>query len=319
MKRIGKNTLGGAVAVAMTATWAMAQDIVVGVPNWPTANVTAQVIKQALEQNLGLEVGLQTGTNAIIFEAMDKGSMQVHPEFWLPNQQNLYDTYVTEKGSVTMNPNGVEGFTATCIPKGFAEENGISSIEDLTNPDTAALFDSNGDGKGEFWIGATGWGSTPITRIRAKSIGFDQVFELVEMDETLAYAQLDNAIKAGEGWVGHCYGPHYIFAKYDLIKLEETPYDPDRWNIIQPTDDPNWLENSFADVGWPSSSLHVAYATSLGEDYPEAAAMLGNMSLDSETLSAMAFEVAVNGKEADVVAAERIAANEDRVLGWFDN
>ena len=119
MKRIAKNTLGGAVAVAMTATCAMAQDIVVGVPNWPTANATSHIIKLALEQNLGLEVELQTGTNAIIFEGMDKGSMHVHPEVWLPNQQNLHDTFVTEKGSVAMNSNRVQGFTSVCIPKGF--------------------------------------------------------------------------------------------------------------------------------------------------------------------------------------------------------
>ena len=319
MKRIAKNTLGGAVAVAMTATCAMAQDIVVGVPNWPTANATSHIIKLALEQNLGLEVELQTGTNAIIFEGMDKGSMHVHPEVWLPNQQNLHDTFVTEKGSVAMNSNSVQGFTSVCIPKGFAEEHGISSIEDLTNPDTAALFDSNGDGTGEIWIGAAGWASTNVERIRAKSIGYDQVFDLVEMDETIAYAQLDNAIKAGEGWVGQCYGPHYIFALHDLTTLEETPHDSERWTVIQPTDDPNWLENSSADVSWPSSTLHVFYATSLENDFPEAAAMLANMSLDSDALSSMAFEVAVNKKDVEVFAAEWIAANEDRVLGWFAN
>lgn len=319
MKLYGKYIAVGAISTAVFATAATAADIVVGVPNWPTANATSQIIKLALEQNLGIEVGLQTGTNAIIFEGMDKGSMHVHPEVWLPNQQNLHDTFVVEKGSVAMNPNRVEGFTSICVPRAFAEENGITSIEDLTSPETAALFDSNDDGKGELWIGATGWASTNIERIRAKSIGYDQVIDLVEMDETLAYAKLDNAVKSGEGWAGTCYGPHYIFALHELTQLEETPYDETRWNVIQPTDDPSWLENSFADVGWPSASLHVFYATSLEQDFPEAAAMLANMSLDSDALSTIAYEVVVNKKDVEEFATEWIAQNEDRVLGWFAN
>ena len=69
-----------------------AADVVVGVPNWPSVEVTANVIKAIVEQNLGLTVELQTGTNPVIFEAMDKGSMQIHPEVWLPNQQSLVDS-----------------------------------------------------------------------------------------------------------------------------------------------------------------------------------------------------------------------------------
>jgi glycine betaine/proline transport system substrate-binding protein len=317
IKKIFKNTVLGAIALIMSTTSVLAADMVIGVPNWPTANATANILKLAIEQNLGLDVELQSGTNPIFFEGMDQGSVHVHPEVWMPNQQNLHDTFVTEKGSVAMNSNKVQGFTSVCVPTGFAEENGISSIEDLTNPDIAALFDSNGDGRGEIWIGAAGWASTTIERIRAKSIGYDQVLDLEEMDETIAYAKLANAIKAGEPWVGQCYGPHYIFALHDLTTLKETPHDPERWNIIQPTDDPNWLENSNADVAWPASTLHVFYAKSLESDFPQAAAMLANMSLDADALSLMAFEVAVNKKNVEVFAAEWIEANEDRVLSWF--
>jgi hypothetical protein len=81
----------------------------------------------------------------------------------------------------------------------------------------------------------------------------------------------------------------------------------ERWNIIQSTDDSNWLENSSADVGWPSSSLHVFYAPSLEKDFPEDAAMPAK------------FEVAVNKKDVEVFAAEWIAANVDRVLGLYAN
>ena len=87
--------LKGAVLLSsiVVGSTANAADIVIGVPNWPSVNVTAHVLQTAIEQNLGLEVELQNGSNPIIFEAMDASSMHVHPEVWLPNQQNLHDKY----------------------------------------------------------------------------------------------------------------------------------------------------------------------------------------------------------------------------------
>ncbi|SMO74213.1 glycine betaine ABC transporter substrate-binding protein [Ruegeria faecimaris] len=307
--------LGG--ASMMVAVPAFAADIVIGVPNWPSVNATAHILKVAIEQNLGLEVELQNGTNPIVFEAMDSGAMHVHPEVWMPNQQNLHDTYVTEKGTVTFNSNGVEAFQGMCVDKATADANDIRSIDDLTNPDIAALFDSNGDGQGEVWIGAPGWASTNVEKIRAKSYGYDQVMELTEIDETVAYANLDNAIKAGEPWVGFCYTPHYVFELHDLQILEEPAYDAAKWNVLQPTDDPDWLEKSEAGVAWDLAYLHLHYAKSLEDEYPEVARLLSNMKLDTAAVSAMTYALVIDGKEPLAYAEEWVGANEDAVLNWM--
>ena len=314
-----KSVFAGAVlsaSMGMSAV-ATAADVVIGVPNWPSVAATANVLKVAIEQNLGLEVELQNGTNPIVFEAMDSGAMHAHPEVWMPNQQNLHDTFVKDKGTVVMNSNGVSAFQGMCVPKAFAEANGISSIDDLTNPDVAALFDSNGDGKGEIWIGAPGWASTNIEKIRAKSYGYDQTFELTESDETLAYADLDNAIKANKPWVGFCYTPHYVFVLHDMHILEEPAYDPAKWNVIQPTDDPAWLEKSDAGVAWDTAYLHLHYAKALEESNPEVATLFRNMKLDTDTVSEFTYALVVDKKDAAEYAAEWVAANEDQVLGWL--
>ncbi|MES0826600.1 glycine betaine ABC transporter substrate-binding protein [Ruegeria sp. SCP11] len=314
MKKIATLLGGASMAIAGPA---MAADIVIGVPNWPSVNATAHILKVAIEQNLGLEVELQNGTNPIVFEAMDSGAMHVHPEVWMPNQQNLHDTYVTDKGTVAFNPNGVEAFQGMCVDKATADANDIRSIDDLTNPDIAALFDSNGDGQGEVWIGAPGWASTNVEKIRAKSYGYDQVMELTEIDETVAYANLDNAIKAGEPWVGFCYTPHYVFALHDMQILEEPAYDASKWNVLQPTDDPEWLEKSEAGVAWDLAYLHLHYAKSLEDEFPEVAQLLANMKLDTETVSAMTYALVIEGKEPLAYAEEWVTANEDAVLGWM--
>jgi len=314
MKKLTALMTGTAMALAAPA---MAADIVIGVPNWPSVNATAHIMKVAIEDNLGLEVELQNGTNPIVFEAMDSGSMHVHPEVWMPNQQNLHDTFVKDKGTVVMNPNGVESFQGMCVDQATADEHGITTIEDLTNPDVAALFDSNGDGQGELWIGAPGWASTVVEKIRAKSYGYDQTMDLTEIDETVAYANLDNAIKAGDPWAGFCYTPHYVFALHDMQVLKEPEHDAAAWKVVQPTDDPDWLEKSDAGSAWDLAYLHVHFAKSLEQDYPEVARMLGNVDLDTETVSAMTHALVIDKQEPLAYAREWVAANEDQVLGWL--
>jgi len=314
MKSLKTLLVGGTM---LASTPAMAADIVIGVPNWPSVKAAANILKVAIEDNLGLEVELQNGTNPIVFEAMDSGAMHVHPEVWLPNQQNLADQFAKEKGTVVINENGVSAFQGMCADRATAEANGITSIDDLTNPDVAALIDRDGDGQGELWIGAPGWASTNVEQIRAKSYGYDQTMELVQTDETIAYAELDSSIEAGEPWIGFCYGPHYIFALHDLVVLNEPEHDPAKWNVAQPTDDPDWLENSDAAVSWPPIYIHMAYAKSLESDYPAVSSMLSNVDFDTDTVSEMTYQLVIEGKEAPAFAQEWVTTNEDQVLGWF--
>ncbi|MEO0820393.1 MAG: glycine betaine ABC transporter substrate-binding protein [Pseudomonadota bacterium] len=308
------------ILAATTAAFALpasAADVVIGVPNWASVSATAHVLKVVIEDNLGLEVELQNGTNPIVFEAMDKGSMHVHPEVWMPNQQNLHDTYVKDKGTVVMNGNPVQAEQGMCVPTAIAEKYDITSIDDLTDPDKTKIFDSDGNGEPEIWIGAPGWASTIVEKIRAKSYGYDQVMELTEFDETLAYANLATAIKAGEPWVGFCYSPHYIFVLHDLTVLEEPAHDPDTWTIVQPTDDAAWLDKSSASTAWNGATLHLHYAAALKEKHPEVAALFDAYQMPGEALSAMGKALAVDDQDPSEWAKKWVAENEDLVLGWL--
>ena len=311
-------TLTAATLAASFGTATLAADVVIGVPNWASVRGTAHILKVALEDNLGLSVELQNGTNPIIFEAMDSGAMHVHPEVWMPNQQNLHDTFVTDKGSVTLNPNAVLSDQQICVTKDTQERTGISALSDLTDPDMAANFDTDGDGRGEIWIGGAGWASTNVEKIRAKSYGYAETMNLMEMDEALALAQVDNAVAQGENIVFYCYTPHHMFSLYDLVPLTEPAYDGSQWKISQPTDDPNWLENSTAPTAWDAAKLHVFYSAALEESQPEAAAMLGQVKLSTEQVNAIVYELSVNGTDPAEYARKWVDENGDLVDSWFN-
>lgn len=303
--------------LSMGSVAAKAADVVIGVPNWPSVLATAHVLKVAMEENLGLEVELQNGTNPVVFEAMDTGAMHVHPEVWLPNQTNLNDKFVKDKQTVRMNPNGVAGDQAMCVTKSTAERTGITNLSDLTDPDMAKNFDTDNDGRGEIWIGASGWASTNVEKIRAKSYGYDQTMTLKEMDETLALAEVDSAVAQDKNIVFFCYTPHHMFALHELVILKEPAYDESKWTVIQPTDDPEWLQKSDAAVAWNTARLHIHYAASLETDQPEAAAMLANVKLDTDVVSAMTYALVVEKQDPAEFAAKWVADNGSIVDGWL--
>ena len=60
MKHIRKIT--AAAALVLGAGAVQAADVVIGVPNWPSVNATANVLKVIIEDNYGLDVELQNGT-----------------------------------------------------------------------------------------------------------------------------------------------------------------------------------------------------------------------------------------------------------------
>ena len=101
--------------------------------------------------------------------------MQVHPEVWLPNQQGLVDKY---KAKVELDARAAPAVQGICANKAAADA-GFKDISDLADDDRTALLDSDGNGKGEVFIGAKGWGSTTVEYAKAHSYSYDQVVDVV--------------------------------------------------------------------------------------------------------------------------------------------
>ncbi len=310
--------LGCATVMSTHINTSVAADIVIGVPSWPSVRATAHVLKVALEENLGLDVELRDGSNPVIFDAMDAGAIHVHPEVWLPNNNHLKERFVDAKQTVRMSPNSVAGEQGMCVTKATAERTGIAKLSDLTDPAMASKFDTDGDGKGEVWIGAPTWASTTIENIRARSYGYDSTMNLKEISESEALTEVDDAVKGDKDIVFFCYSPHHIFQTYELIVLEEPAHDAKRWTIVQPSAIPGWLEKSSARTAWDTASLHISYVTSLETDRPEVAAMLAKVSLDTDTVSAMTHALVVEQQDPAEFAAAWVEENAEIVAGWLE-
>ncbi|MFC0338897.1 glycine betaine/proline transport system substrate-binding protein [Kushneria avicenniae] len=304
--------------LATTANAADSRPIAITDPGYATAQGTAYVVEALIQDRFGDQTRIVNTTSVpVIWEALNRnnGDIDIWTDVWLPNQAPFVDQYTGDKGQAILAQPSYAGTQGYCTTRATAEKHDIHSVYDLSNPDKISAFDSNGDGKGEIWLGAAGWLSTGFERIRARDYGFADFFDLQTTDEAVATAALDAAVKKGTGWVGYCYAPHQNFARYDLVQLEEPPYDPNAWNVVD-SSDPNWLEKSSIASAYKDAAIHMAYSRSLKTRAPEVAALLERVTFTTEEVNQLAYAIAVENTPPREAAQEWIAAHPDIVAQW---
>lgn len=313
-------SLGLAAVVSALALPAFAsEEVKIGVPSWTGAQAIAHVLGHVVETRIGGTVEYVPGNNATIFQAMDqgKGDIDVHPDVWLPNQEAFTKQYVDDAGTVTLSSNPYQGNQGFCVSKQFGEANNITDIADLGRPDVAALMDSDGNGKGELWIGAPGWASANVNEVKVRDYGLLDFIEPIRAEEAVKTARIKDSIAKGEGYAFYCYEPHAVWFMFDVMMLTEPTYDPEKYVMVQPSDDPDWYTKSMVASKDALKDVQIAWSNSLVDRSPAIAEFFQNFGLEASDVSSLAFEISANGRDPAEVAAEWVDANSDRVDAWL--
>ncbi len=309
-----------AIGFALGSAQVMAAESVkIGAPNWTGAQSIAHLIQIVVTDKIGGQAELVPGTNATIFQGMDqgKGDIDVHPDVWLPNQENFTKEYVDQKGTVVLSNNPYKGKQNFCVSKAFSEANNVTSIFDLARPEVAKLMDSDGNGRGEIWIGAPGWASANANEVKVRDYGLMDFMEPIRAEQSVMVATVADSITKDQGYAFYCYAPHAIWFMHDIVALEEPAFDPAKYVLLQPADDADWFEKSKVMTEDKIKEIQIGYSKSLEQRSPAIASLLANISLDTETVSGWAFEIAGNGRDAHEVLQEWVNNNSDRVDGWL--
>ena len=190
--------------------------IVIAESDWDAALVIKSVLAIVLEERLGFEVETVPAELAVAFAAMDRGdgSIDVTPDFWLPNQADKYDRYVApgSKESVLVNDRPYAGEQGLFIPGYVQDQYKIYRAEDLANPEIAKLFDSDNNGLGEYWAGPAGWNTVPINQLKARSYGYEEYFEPLILGEAIFKSKLEADIAASRPVLFYYWKPEWIHA-----------------------------------------------------------------------------------------------------------
>lgn len=316
--KITKLTLATALSLAVSASFA-AEKVNIGVPSWTGAQAVAHLLKTVVETRIGGEAGLVPGNNATIFQGMDqgKGDIDVHPDVWLPNQESFTKKYVDGAGTVQLSSNPYEGNQGFCVSKNFGEANNITDIADLGRPDVAAKMDSDGNGKGEMWIGAPGWASANVNQVKVRDYGLMDFVEPVRAEESVKTARVKDSIAKNEGYAFYCYKPHAIWYMFDVKMLTEPKFDPANYKMVQPSDSPDWFAKSKVATKDALKNVQIAWSKSLNGRSPAIAEFFERFSLTADDVSGFAYEISGKGRDPADVAKEWVEANSKRVDGWL--
>ncbi|SFI95621.1 glycine betaine/proline transport system substrate-binding protein [Phyllobacterium sp. CL33Tsu] len=313
MARLGQTAALTLLLAMAQSGLAAAADLVVAMPNWPSGQVTANIIKSALKKELSLDVEVREMGTMIAFAGLASGEVDVHPEVWLPNLNSLVTKYADK---VQLADTGVDAWQGICTTKQTVEKTGIHSVTDLLDAKKTAALDTDGDGKGEMWVGAETWSSTAIEQIRAKSYGYDKGLQLLQMPEDMGMASVDAAEAADKPVVFACYSPHVVFKLHDIVKLDEPAFDPAKWHVVLPADDPDWLAKSNAPVAWDKAHFHIAYAKALATRKPEVTKFLESIDFTPEEITDMSYAVEVDRQTPEDYAEAWVEKNPDRIAKW---
>lgn len=303
------------VALACSSGAAAAQEVVVGLTAWPSAKVSAYVIGQVLAERTGVTpIYVERGSLGLL-TSIAQGDIDVYPELWSPN----LDAAVSRVGAaVTVSPHSVTGRQGICATRAAIDQTGIKAVSDLTNPDIAAAFDTDDDGRGELWIGDATWFSTQVEQVRARSAGYDKTMQLLQTPEDMAMAAVDASAALAQPRVFYCYWPHHVFVLHDVVMLAEPAFDAAAWKIVAPAGDPDWLEHSRAGTAWDASSLSIAFATRLKTELPEVADILSRIQFEPEDIAGMSYALQVERKSPEDAAQQWLAEHRARIDGWFE-
>ena len=317
MKRFGPGLAATAAAAFLPITGVHAQEkVTISDLNWTGAKAIAHVIKAVIEGPLDSEAEIIPGLGdfIIIAEGMDKGdgSIDVFTDSWLPNHQHIWDEFITGSRSIAHNAPYLVT-QGTFVPLYMADQ--VKSFDDLAKPEIAALFDKDGNGKGEYWAGDANWNSTKLVQIKFESYGLHELWEPEIYSDATFKAQLKAAITVEEPILFYYWTPEWIHAAYDLVSLEE----PERTEGCEDLklDQEDWLEASTFTCKYGDAWAYVAYSTSLQQRNPVVAKFLSQIQLDPAVINEWILRIGRDNEDPQDVAEAWVDANPDTVNGWI--
>ena len=319
MKIIKTTLVAGLISIFATFS-TFAEKVKIGDPGWTGATAIANLLAAVVTDKMGGEAELVPGNNTAIYSAMDrgKGEIEVHPDVWLPNQSAYTNEYVKDKKTVRLSKNSYEGNQGYCVSQQFSKKMNITAIEDLGRPEVVKAMDSDGNGKGEVWIGADGWASANVNQVKLRDYKlYDAGIEPIRAAEAVKNARVLDSIKKGEGYAFYCYKPHAIWGMADVVMLEEPKFDPAKYKMIQPKEDADWYNKSYVASKDALKNIQIAWAVSLEGKSPAIVGFFEKFQLTADDVSAMAYSISVEKKDPADVARAWMNANKSTVDGWL--
>jgi glycine betaine/proline transport system substrate-binding protein len=334
---------------AMSMTPGEGVPVVAGRASWSTGYVQAEIFT-ALLRELGYEVSepadMEFGPQNA-FMAMAEGQMDFWANSWMPGHNSwlaaeltdgsLIGEKVTVLGEQIM-AGGLQGFL---IEKGFADEYGIKTMEDLdNNADAVAAYDATDANPGNGMVDIMGcpedWTCDNIINSMLAGGGYKNLVQ-VKAGYDPMWAQATDMVNEGLPVVAYTWTPsayittirpgdnaYWIGMEYILDRSNPTGQDGgEEWDQRPGTaaigEDmcPARTDDGLCPIGWAAADIQAAANNDFLAANPAAEELFKQIKLSVMDVSVANVAQAAGADPKDL-AAEWIAGNRDKVDPWLE-
>ncbi|MGF1537903.1 MAG: glycine betaine/L-proline ABC transporter substrate-binding protein ProX [Elainellaceae cyanobacterium] len=289
--------------------------------DWIEERFTTEIVNIGLEA-LGYEIeDIQQADYAALYVALANGDLDYTTGFY---NVGFDDAFENAGGDVKLEklgqlvPDG--GLQGVMIDKQTADEYQISSVEQLQDPEVAALFDSDGDGKANLAGCQTGWSCNTVIEHHLEAYDLQ---DTVEQDQG-AYAALlaDVLTRQGQGdpVLFYAYSPHWVLTE---LKPEEDAV----WLTVPFTSLPEDFDQTEAEttvdgqnLGFPVAKQTLLASQTFVDQNPAAVRWLELVEIPAADLNAESQRIQAGENAPEDIrrhAEAWVEENRDRFEDWL--
>lgn len=297
--------------------------------NWDTGYFEAQVVADLLGE-LGYEVSSPADKELspdVFYSALASREADYWANGWFPLHDPKLEASVPGKGPVGENVSQV-GFIVKqgalqgyLVDKKTADEQGIKSMNDLNKPETAKIFDTDGNGKANLTGCNDGWGCAVAINDHIKAFGWGDTIEHVQGEYSALMVDVFGRAARGEPVLYYTWTPNFTVAKLvpgeDVVWLESPSLPGEETEA-------SGIEGCVADpceMGFVPNDIRVVANNDFLADNPPAAKLFELVAIPAEDIFAQNLRMS-EGENAqgdiDKHAQEWIESNRDLVDSWLE-
>ncbi|MEE8599450.1 glycine betaine/L-proline ABC transporter substrate-binding protein ProX [Euzebya tangerina] len=298
-------------------------------PTWDTGWFQAEINRILLER-LGFAVdGPQTMENEAFYDAVARGDIDLWANGWFPLHGPLLgdDDDVRIVGT-QVDDGALQGYFTDLAT---AEEVGITSLGDLADPEIAARFDTDEDGRADLIGCNLEWACHEIVEHHLTAYELTDTVEQVSGDYSPLMEETVRRFQAGEPVLYYTFTPNWIPAFLEPgedVAWLQTPFP----SLPEPSPDPSVLDSmTLADVpgcaddpcqtGWAPNDIRAVAGASFLDANPQVETLLEQVQIPLADIQRQnARMVDGEGDSTDIArhAEEWVAEHEATVQEWLN-
>lgn len=301
------------VLLCLTACENEDQAIVFADPGWTSARLQTAMVRFIVEKAYDTPTQEVSGNGLALHKGLRKNTIDVHMEVWteniVPYAADKAAGYVQELG-VNFADNEAGFYVPRYVIKGDAARNIVPLAPDLRTVEDLKHYshvfrDADNPSKGRIYGAVYGWIVDTIMYNKFKYYRLDKnfIYHRPESEDALRLAFV-SALEKGLPVVGYHWTPTTLMGQYDLVLLEDAPYDDHK-------------KYKMGATACPSMRVVIASSNHFCENYPEVAEFLRHYKSSSVLLSQAMNQMQQQELSLEETARWFLRANDALLDEWL--